>query len=70
MIPPLRKAFSDEKKRQSKPYPPKPLTDKFFSEVLDETCEKAEQANLRICTSGYTRNALPYHVFINMREYC
>ncbi|MDE6964371.1 MAG: hypothetical protein K2P30_12175 [Lachnospiraceae bacterium] len=70
MIPPLRKAFSDEKKHQSKQNRSGHLSKSIFSEILDESCEKEHEKNIHIRTSGYTRNALPYVTFINLREYC
>ena len=71
MITPLRKVNSDEKKHQSKQNQ-SDTSRKVFAQVLDEACEKEEskQKNIHIFTSGYTRNALPYYNFINMREYC
>ena len=70
MISPLRKVNSDEKKHQSKQN--QSDTPRRFADIFDEACEREEskQQNIHILTSGYTRNALPYYNFINMREYC
>ncbi len=70
VIPRLRKTYSEDQKHQSKQNQSGTLANKFFSEVLDEACEREQQKNIHIYTSGYTKNALPYHNFINMREYC
>lgn len=70
MIPRLRKASSEDRKHQSKQEQSSDLSKKFFSEVLDEACEREQQKNIVVHTSGYTKNALPYYNFINMREYC
>ncbi|MCM1048193.1 MAG: hypothetical protein NC433_07200 [Clostridiales bacterium] len=69
MIPRLRKYASDDKNHQSKQNPSN-FARRLFSEVLDEACEKDQQQDIHIYTSGYTKNALPYYNFINMREYC
>ncbi len=69
VIPPLRKVSSDEKKHQSKQNPSDSLLKKNFSEVLDEACDEEERQTIYVRTSGYTRYALPYYNFINMREY-
>ena len=71
MITPLRKVNSDDKKHQSKQNQ-SDTPRKVFADVLDEACEKEQQKqnDIHIFTSGYTRNALPYYNFINMREYC
>lgn len=69
MIPRPRKVSSDEQKHQSKQNS-SDSSKKFFAEVLDEACEKEQQKNIHVFTSGYTKNALPYYNFINMREYC
>lgn len=70
MIPPLRRSSSDEQKHRFKRNSSGTLTEKFFSEILDKTCEKEQQKDIHVHTSGYTRNALPSCIFINMREYC
>lgn len=69
MISPLKKVSSDEQKHQSKQNP-SDTPRRLFADVLDEACEKEQQKNIHIITSGYTKNALPYYNFINMREYC
>lgn len=68
VIPRLRKLSSNDKKHQSKQNQ-SGFSKKFFAEVLDEVCEKEQQKDIQICTSGYTKNALPYYNLINMREY-
>lgn len=69
MIPRARKISSDEHKHQSKQEQSEP-SKKTFAKVLDEVCEKEQQKDIHVFTTGYTRNALPYYNFINMREYC
>ena len=70
VIPPLKKACSDEKKHQSRQKHSSSPAKGIFSEILDESCEKEQQKNIHIRTNGYTKNALPYVTFINLREYC
>lgn len=70
MIPRLKKASSEDKRHQSKKNPSDELSKKFFSEILDEACEREQQKDIHIYTTGYTKNALPYCNFINMRSYC
>lgn len=65
-INPLKK----NKNHQSKQNPSQTLAKKFFSEVLDEACEKEQNRNIEIKTNGYTKDALPYHTIIKMKEYC
>lgn len=69
MIPRPRKLSSEDQKHQSKQEQSDTLAKKFFAEVLDEACEREQQKDIHICTNGYTKNALPYYNFINMREY-
>ena len=68
-INPSRKVSSNQK-RQSKRNSSQAFAQIFFSKVLDETCEKERDKNIQICTNGYTKDALPYYNYINMREYC
>ena len=68
-ITPLRKVSSNDKNRQSKQNPSKTFAKKFFSEVLDEAFEKEQSRNIEIRTTGYTKNALPFQNFVNLREY-
>ena len=68
-ITPSRKVSSNQK-RQSKRNPSQTFAQTFFSKVLDEACEKEQDRSIYIYTNGYTRDALPYHNYINMREYC
>ncbi|MBQ6806696.1 MAG: hypothetical protein IJO97_04625 [Lachnospiraceae bacterium] len=68
MIPPLKKLSSEDKNHQSNQNSSN-TSQKFFSEVLDEACKKEQQKDIQVCTSGYTKNALPFYNFINMREY-
>lgn len=69
-ITPLKKISSNDKNHQSKQNPSKTLARKFFSEVLDEACEKEQNRNIEIRTNGYTKDALPFCNFVNLREYC
>ncbi len=66
---PLTKTASEDKNRQSKQNPSKTFAKKFFSEVLDEAFEKEQSRNIEIRTAGYTKNALPFQNFVNLREY-
>ena len=68
-ITPLKRISSEDKNRQSKQSPSQTFASTFFSKVLDEACEQERTKNIQICTNGYTRDALPYHNFISMREY-
>ena len=68
-VTPVTKVASEDKNRQSKQNPSKTFAEKFFSEVLDEAFEKEQNRNIEIQTSGYTRNALPFQNFVNLREY-
>lgn len=65
-ITPLKK----NKNHQSKQNPSNSLSRKFFSEILDEACEKEQSRTIEIRTNGYTRDALPFSNFVNLREYC
>lgn len=69
-ITPLKRISSQDKNHQSKRNPSKTMARKFFSEVLDEACEKEQNRNIEIQTNGYTKDALPFYNFVNMREYC
>ena len=68
-INPTRKVSSNEK-RQSKRNPSQTFASTFFAKVLDEACEKEQERDIHIFTHGYTKDALPYYNYINMREYC
>lgn len=68
-VTPVRKIASEDKNRQSKQNPSQTFAKKFFSEVLDEAFEKEQSRNIEIRTSGYTRSALPFQNFVNLREY-
>ena len=68
-INPSRKVSSNLK-RQSKRNSSQTFTQIFFSKVLDEACEKERDKNIHIYTNGYTKDALPYYNYVNMREYC
>ena len=70
MIPPLRKITSQEKRHPSKQEMSDTPAKKFFSEILDEVCEKEQQKDIHVCTNGYTKHALPYYNLISKREYC
>ncbi|MBO5209093.1 MAG: hypothetical protein J6B68_07085 [Lachnospiraceae bacterium] len=69
MIPSLKKLSSEDKNHQSNQNSSDTVSKKFFSEVLDEACKKEQQKDIQIYTNGYTKNALPFCNFINMREY-
>ncbi len=69
-IAPLKKVTSNDKNRQSKQNTSKDFAKTFFAKVLDDACEKEQQRNIEIQTSGYTKDALPFYNFVNMREYC
>lgn len=68
-VTPVRKLASEDKNRQSKQNPSKTFAKKFFSEVLDEAFEKEQSRNIEIRTAGYTKSALPFQNFVNLREY-
>lgn len=68
-VTPVRKIASEDKNRQSKQNPSQTFAKKFFSEVLDEEFEKEKSRNIEIRTTGYTKKALPYQNFVNLREY-
>ena len=70
MIPRPRRTSSEDKNHQSKQNKSDDLSRKFFSEILDEACEREQQKDIQIYTNGYTKNALPYYNIINMRAYC
>lgn len=59
-ITPLKK----NKNHQSNQNPSKTLARKFFSEVLDEACEKEQNRNIEIRTNGYTKDALPFAILL------
>ncbi len=69
-ITPLKRVSSEDKNRQSKQNPSQTFANTFFSRVLDEACEQERAKNIHIYTNGYTRDALPCHTFIKMKEYC
>lgn len=68
-VTPVRKTASEDKNRQSMQSQSKTIARKFFSEVLDEAFEKEKSRNIEIRTNGYTKNALPFQNFVNLREY-
>ena len=68
-VTPVRKTASEDKNRQSKQSQSKTIARKFFSEGLDEAFEKEKSRNIEIRTNGYTKNALPFQNFVNLREY-
>lgn len=70
-VSPLRKVSSNDKKHQAGQNPSQTFAQTFFSKVLDEACEreKAQERSIHVYTNGYTKDALPYYNFINMREY-
>ncbi|MDD6628579.1 MAG: hypothetical protein PUF03_10065 [Lachnospiraceae bacterium] len=68
-ITPLKKISSEDKNRQSKQNTSKTFAKTFFSKVLEDACEKEQQKDIHIQTNGYTRDALPFYNYVNMREY-
>ncbi len=68
-ITPLKKVSSNDKNHQSKQNPSQTFAQTFFSEVLDEACDREHEKHIHVCTNGYTKDALPYYNFIKMREY-
>lgn len=69
-VAPLKKISSEDKNRQSKQNTSQAFARKFFAEVFEDACEKEQQRNIHIQTNGYTKDALPFYNFVNMREYC
>ncbi len=69
MIPPLKHLTTEEKNHQSKQSSNDSISQKFFSQVLEDACEKEQKRDIHIRTNGYTKNALPFFNYINMREY-
>ena len=67
-VTPVKKAAS-AKIRQSKQNPSQAFAKKFFAEALDAAFEKEKSRNIEIRTTGYTKNALPFQNFVNLREY-
>lgn len=68
-ITPLKRVSSDDQNRQSGQNPSKSFETILFSKVLDEACEQERAKTIHVRTNGYTKDALPYHILINMREY-
>ena len=68
-ITPLKRISSEDKNRQSKQSPSQTFANTFFSKVLDEACEQERAKTIHVRTNGYTKDALPCHILINMREY-
>ena len=69
-ITPLKRISSDDKNRQFGQNPSPTFANTFFAKVLDEACEQERARNINIHTNGYTKDALPYHTIIKMKEYC
>lgn len=69
-VTPLKKISYEDKNRQSKQNTSQTFARTFFAEVLEDACEKEQQRNIHIRTNGYTKDALPFYNFVNMREYC
>ncbi|MBQ4284129.1 MAG: hypothetical protein IJB96_09405 [Lachnospira sp.] len=42
---------------------------KAFAKALDEAKENQKSKNITVYTNGYTKNALPFYNFVNIREY-
>ena len=68
-ITPLKKISSEDKNRQSKQNTSKTFAQTFFSTVLEDACAKEQQKDIHIRTNGYTKDALPFYNYVNMREY-
>ena len=68
-ITPLKRVSSEDQNRQSGQNPSKTFGAVLFSKVLDEACEQERAKTIHFHTNGYTRDALPYHILVNMREY-
>lgn len=68
-ITPLKRVSSEDQNRQSGQNPSKPFETILFSKVLDKACEQERAKTIHVRTNGYTKDALPCHILINMREY-
>ena len=71
-ITPLKKITSDTKNHQSKQNSSNDSSRLFFSKVLDVACEREKESrkDINLCINGYTKDALPFYQYVNMREYC
>ncbi len=69
MIPPLKRISSREQRHQSKRNS-SGAAFKSFTGALEEACEKEQQRDIHIQTTGYTKDALPFYNLVSMREYC
>ncbi|MBO5282885.1 MAG: hypothetical protein J6B43_07165 [Lachnospiraceae bacterium] len=69
VIPPLRAATSQEKRHQSKQSNSGHTSRRPFTQVFEDACETQQQKDIHICSTGYTKDALPLYTLINMREY-
>ncbi|NBJ93664.1 hypothetical protein [Parablautia muri] len=69
MIPPLRRISSREQRHQSKQNSSNAAS-RSFTRTLEEACEKEQQKEIHIQTTGYTKDALPFYHLVSMREYC
>ncbi len=69
VIPPLRAATSQEKHRQPKQRNSVPISRRPFTQVFEDACETQQQKRILICSTGYTKDALPLYTLISMREY-
>lgn len=66
---PTLKTRSEKKKNYQSTQNAYTVPEKSFSEALNEAKEKEQPRNIRVYTSGYTKNALPFHNLVNQREY-
>lgn len=71
VIPPLRRISSNEKHYRSKKSSSDSASEKLFTQVLEDACEKEkeQQHNIHIYNNGYTKDALPYYFTVSKREY-
>lgn len=67
VIPPQKKATSDEKNNRFKRETNK--SDNAFEQLLDEECKKTQNADISYKAKGYTRNAMPFYTVVQMRDY-
>ncbi|MBD5395511.1 MAG: hypothetical protein HDR23_06555 [Lachnospiraceae bacterium] len=71
VIPPLKRVSSNEKRRQSKQTSSSLDSEKSFTRILEDACEKEkeQQRSIHIYNSGYTKEALPFYFTVSKREY-
>lgn len=69
VIPPLKRTTSEEKRHQPKQSNSDLISRKPFTQVFEDACETKQQKDIHICSTGYTKDALPLYTLISMREY-